>query len=236
MTGEIKWMLGVWGLFLAASLSVFQAGCGSKSSPTGPVAGAVTFTWAEPFISEINGGSGVEMGLEVNGAPYTAAAVSLSGNFPGAPVALAYDGPVSHSGHAYSDYYNGSFTYSPGSTYVLSTDVLGTVGSVTLVAPGAVTWQTATAGGAVTLVTCSTPVDFSFLEIENSAGATDTLSLSNFTFPVTINTGTTYPITPPHLYGMDVGAGVTVSSISNATLAYGAVSIYQEWEASISVP
>ena len=236
MTREIKWMLGVWGLFLAASLLVFQVSCTTKSSPTGPVAGAVTFTWAAPFVLEVNGFPFAEVNLEVNGSPYTGAAVSLSA-LGGGSVPLTYDSRVSLKGRAYSDYDTDNFTYSPGDTYVLSSNVLGTVASVTLVAPGPVAWQTATTGGAITLVTATTQGNFSFLAIQNSNGDAYTLERKNFSFPVTIHPpiSATYPA-GVSFFSMDVGAGDTVSSISNATLPYGAVSIYQEKEAGVSIP
>ncbi len=235
---EIRWMLGTFSLFLAVSLAaLFQSGCGGGSSPSSPGGGSssVTIAWAYPEIFDNDGNSSTYLQLQVNDAPVTDVAVSLSGNFPGAPVALAYSNPVTHSGHIYATYQALGFSYVAGDTYIFTSTASGKTASATLTTPGNLTLSS-NANGAVTLADAGVPGNENTVSVYDSSGVTNTFYVTNAVFPVTIDASTAYAGTTGTVFNLTVNAEIEGGTVHNAGLSFGDFNVSAEASQSVTLP
>ncbi|HVM32287.1 MAG TPA: hypothetical protein VMU88_04070, partial [bacterium] len=196
---------------------------------------SVTIAWAYPEIFYNNGNSSAYLQLQVNDSPVTDAAVSLSGNFPGAPVTLAYASPVTHSGNVYASYQVLGFSYVAGDTYIFTSTALGKTASATLSAPGNLTLS-ADANGAVTLVNAGIPGSDNSISVYDSSGVTNTLYLSNATFPVTIDASTAYAGISGTIFNLAVNAENDGGTAHNAGVSYGDFEVAAEASRSVTLP
>ncbi|HVM32286.1 MAG TPA: hypothetical protein VMU88_04065 [bacterium] len=226
---ETSWMLGTFVLFMVLSFSaLIQTGCSN------PPTASTAITWDSPQIYDNNSGSTAHLGLQVNGAPATDVLVVLSGGFPESPVTASYSYPITDGGQAYAFYQFGSFTYTAGATYVLSSKAMGKTASVTLVGPGGIT-NDLDSNGAVTLVTVSHPGSFNaFYLLDSSYNPISILSPT--TFPVTVNAGSAYPGASGTVYDVETYLSNSTTLVANGKMGFGQVVAFSQRDQGVTVP
>lgn len=214
-------------------------GCSSSSNPSSPAptpTPTVAIDWA---YAEIEGGntssSFALLQVRVNGSPVTDAAVSMSGNFTGAPLAASYNAPVTHSGVVFAGYHFPSFNYEVGKNYILSTTALGKTASVTFTAPGNFTFSS-DANAAVTEVSWTDPGNHDFVEIYDPVGNSDTFYINYATSPVDITPATAYPGSTGSVYNIYARTQYFTTSVANASVTLGEVGIWYEYDQDVTVP